>query len=133
MSNAEIIRERLERWVRDRKLVPEEYAPDFVWDMSNANWPGADEFHGADGLQEFFREWLRPWDEWTYEIEDVLETPDGRVAVVGIQRGVNRGVPVEMRMTQVWSFDEQGRATRMEMYTDAEAGLAELGLKPPRN
>jgi ketosteroid isomerase-like protein len=115
--------------------VPENFADDFVWDMSTADWPGQDEFHGAEGMQEFLREWLQAWDDWTYDIEDVRETPDGRAAVIGVQRGVNRaaGVPVEMRMVQVWSFDDEGRATRMQMYTDADAGLAAVGLEPPEN
>ena len=135
MGNAEIIRERLERWIEHRHLVPENFADGFVWDMSTADWPGQDEFHGAEGMQEFLREWLQAWDDWTYEIEDVLDTPDGRAAVIGVQRGVNRaaGVPVEMRMVQVWSFDDEGRATRMQMYTDAEVGLAAIGLEPPAN
>jgi ketosteroid isomerase-like protein len=132
MTNVEIIRERLERWIEHRHLVPEHFADDFVWDMSTADWPGQDEFHGPEGMQEFLREWLQAWDDWTYEIEDVVETPDGRAAVIAVQRGLNRaaGVPVEMRMVQVWSIDERGRATRMQMYTDAEAGLAAVGVTP---
>ena len=130
MSNVDLIRGRLERWLSDRRIKPEHFAEDFVWDMSAADWPGQDHYHGAEGLQEFFTEWLGAWDDWTYEIEDVLEAPDGRVAVIGTQRAVNRaaGVPVEMRMAQVWSFDAAGRATRMQMFTDAEAGLAETGI-----
>jgi len=132
MSNAALLRERLERWNRERRLVAEDYAPDFVWDMSTADWPGQGEFHGVAGMEEFLRDWLRAWDGWNYEIEDVIEAPDGRVVVLGVQRGVNRaaGVPVEMRMAQIWSFDERGRATWMQLYTDPEAGLAAAGIKP---
>ena len=135
MSNAEIIRERVQKWIDDKQLVREYYADDFVWDMSAADWPGPDHYHGVEGMEEFLRDWIQAWDDWTYEIEDVLETPDGRAAVIGIQRGVNRaaGVPVEMRMVQVWSLNEEGRATRMKMYTHADTGLAELGLEPPGN
>jgi len=135
MSNADRIRERMERWIQEPRLAPEHFADDFVWDMSNADWPGQDEFHGAEGMNQFMREWLAAWDDWTYEIEDVLEAPDGRAVVIGIQRGVNRaaGVPVQMRMAQLWSFDDEGRATRMQMYTNADEGLAAIGLEPPAN
>ena len=129
LNRADVMRERMERWVRERQFVPEHYAPGFVWDMSRAEWPGKPEYHGVEGIREFFREWLEPWAEWDYELEDVVEGTDGRVVVIGVQRAVNRpgGVPVEMHMGQLWTIDDDGLATRMEMYTDPAAALAEAG------
>ena len=124
------MRERMERWVRDQRFVPEHYAPDFVWDMSRAEWPGVDEYHGVEGVRQFFTEWLEAWADWSYELEDVVEGTDNRVVVIGTQRAVNRaaGVPVEMRMGQVWTIDDDGLARRMEMFTDPALALAEAGV-----
>jgi len=123
------MRERMERWVRDQRFVPEHYAPDFVWDMSRAEWPGKAEYHGVEGVRDFFREWLEPWAEWDYELVDVVEGTEDRVVVIGVQRAVNRpgGVPVEMQMGQLWTLDDDGRALRMVMYTNADEALAEAG------
>src|SRR3712207_6734543 len=113
------MRSRMQQWVRDRTLVPEQYADDFVWDMTTAEWPETGEYHGVEGVREFFRQWLGAFDDWSYELQDVIEAEDGRVVVLGVQRGVNRGaaVPVEMHLAQVWTLDGEGRALRMEMYT----------------
>src|SRR5688572_25721606 len=129
MDRTALMRERMERWIENQVFVPEHFAPDFVRDMSHADWPGAVEYHGHEGLRQFFAEWLGPWEGWTYELEDVVEGTNDSVVVVGVQRAVNRagGVPVEMRMGQVWTIDDAGRATRMEMYTDAASGLAAAG------
>src|SRR5687768_1315529 len=131
MNRAALMRERMERWIQNQVFVPEHFAPDFVWDMRHAEWPGADEYHGHEGVGQFFSEWLGAWKDWTYELEDVVEGTENRVVVIGVQRGVNRAaeVPVEMRMGQVWTIDDAGRATRMEVYTDAAAGLAAAGAR----
>ena len=125
------MRERLERWSRERRLVPEDYAEDFVWDMRPAEWPGADEYHGTEGMAQFLRDWMATFDEWSYELEDVVEGEAGKVVALGVQRGVNRGagVPVEMRLAQVWTLDDQLRAVRMEMFTDRAAALAQAGVR----
>ena len=130
MGNAEVMRERLERWNRERRLVAEHYSEEFVWDMTHADWPGQDEYHGVDGMTLFLRDWMGAFDGWDLEVEGALDTPDGKVVVLATQRGVNRGagVPVEMRMAQIWTVDEEGRAVRMEMYTDRARGLAAAGI-----
>ena len=131
MNRAEVMRQRMERWIRERRLVAEHYSEDFVWDMTPAEWPGADEYYGTEGMDQFLSDWMATFDDWSYELEEVIEGEGGKVVVLGVQRGVNRGagVPVEMRLAQVWTLDDDLRAVRMEMYTDRAAGLAAAGLR----
>jgi ketosteroid isomerase-like protein len=130
MSNADLLRERVERWVRERTLVPEYYTPEFVWDMSTfRGWPERREYEGTAGMEQFLREWLEAWEDWTFEVEDAVEGDEGKIVLVAVQTGINRaaGVPVEMRLGQVWTLNEEGRAVRMEMYADPAEALAAAG------
>jgi ketosteroid isomerase-like protein len=84
--------------------------------------------HGREGVIDFFREWVEPWDElavdWTLQEagrESVLALIDMR------GRGRESGVPTEMRFGQLWTFRE-GRAIRMVLYFDVDEARRAAGL-----
>ena len=103
--------------------------PDFVWDMSTfSGWPERQTYRGIEGAREFMRNWLEAWEDWSLEVEDLLDAGDSVVAIVH-QHGRSRatGVPTDMHFAMVWVVRD-GRQFRMRMYASAREGLEAAGL-----
>jgi SnoaL-like domain len=68
------------------------------------------------------------WDDWEIEVEDYLDAGE-RVVVLLHQRGRAKvtGIPVEMRLGQVWTI-EDGKSIWMQMYASPEEALEAAGL-----
>jgi ketosteroid isomerase-like protein len=87
--------------------------------------------HGRDGVIEFVREWVEPWEG--LEVDWRLEPGSGERILATIDmrgRGRDSGVPTEMSFWQVWTFRE-GRAVRMEVYWAEEDARRAAGLAEP--
>jgi ketosteroid isomerase-like protein len=87
---------------------------DVEWEVSDLRIPGfPDSFHGPDGVREFLRQWVGPFGNWGYEVEDVIDAGD-TVLVHVHQWGSGRGsgATVEGRFWQVWVMRE-GKAIRV--------------------
>jgi len=74
-------------------------------------------------------EWLDTWDDWEFEVEELLDAGERVVAIVR-QRGRSKatGVSVEMHFAQVWTLRD-GKQIRMEMYSNPEEALEAAGLR----
>lgn len=84
--------------------------------------------HGADSVIDFFREWLEPWEDFHLEWEIEQAGPDAALAIIDMRgRGRESGVPTEMRFFQLWTFRD-GRAVRMEMFSDIDQARRAAGL-----
>ena len=84
--------------------------------------------HGADSVIEFFREWAEPWDDLDLDWEIHEAGAERALAIIDMRgRGRTSGVPAEMRFGQLWSFRD-GRAVRMEMYSDVDDARRAAGL-----
>jgi uncharacterized protein len=102
---------------------------DFVWDVSNLHWPGQQVYEGADGARTFLSEWSDAWEDWEMEVEALHDAGD-KVVVLVRQRGRSKtaGMPVEMSFAQIWTLRD-GKAARMEMYSDPAEALEAAGLR----
>ena len=102
---------------------------DFEWVVPDI--PEGSLRRGPEGVREFFREWLEPWDdvEVDWELKEVGQ--DTVLAIIRTKgRGRASGVPVEVRFGQLWTFRD-GRAKRMVLYTDIDEAHRHAGLQPP--
>ena len=70
------------------------------------------EFHGPDGIREWYREMTDPWDRFEAIVEDARETPDGAIGVLRIvgyrgEQGFHArvGVVCEMRDGRIAALD----------------------------
>jgi ketosteroid isomerase-like protein len=99
---------------------------DFEWVVPNH--PEGAVRHGADSVIEFFREWTEPWENFELDWEIEEAGPDKALAIIEMRgRGRVSGVPAEMRFFQLWTFRD-GRAVRMEMFTDIDEARRAAGL-----
>jgi ketosteroid isomerase-like protein len=102
---------------------------DFAWVVPDH--PEGAVRHGPDSVIDFFREWTEPWSDLEIEWEIEQAGPNAALAIIETRgRGRGSGAPVEMRFFQLWSFRD-GRAVRMEMFTDRDDARRAAGLPAP--
>jgi ketosteroid isomerase-like protein len=107
------------------------YDADCEWNLSNyAGWPERQVYRGREGLAEFFEAWLDPWEDFSYEVKQVVNLPGSRVLVVGYGRGHGRhsGAEVELGpIGQIIDF-RGGKVLRVNTYSDVEEARNAAGL-----
>jgi ketosteroid isomerase-like protein len=90
--------------------------------------PGRTELQGAEAL----RAWMEPdaFDSQQSEPRDI-EIVGSRALIHQIThaRGASSGIEMEVGSWAVWTFDEDGRVTRMENYLEHEEGEARRVLQ----
>lgn len=128
-GNGEIVRRFLDQ-ARDN--------PDAVWDLfaEDVEWETAElaspdfprKAQGPEAVREFFRRWIGAFDDWGYEIDELIEGP-GTVAVNIHQwgRGKGSGVRVDGHFWQIWTLSE-GKAVRVTHRASRPDALEAAGL-----
>jgi ketosteroid isomerase-like protein len=130
-TNVELVRSAYESFERTGQFAAHLATADFVWDMSKfSGWPEQQLYEGAEGAEQFLREWVAAWEDWRLELEALHDAGD-RVVTIVRQHGRSRttGMLVDMHFAQVWSLRD-GAMARMEMYADTEEALRAVGLDP---
>jgi ketosteroid isomerase-like protein len=101
--------------------------PEFEWVVPRH--PEGDVRYGAEATIAFFRDWIEPWDELRVDWELLPADPDRVLAILTMSgRGRESGAPVDMRVGQLWTFNE-GRAARMVMYYDVDEARREVVVR----
>ena len=113
--NVERVREMFEAFdlARNIDVLAPYVASDVVW-YSFPEWPGDSEYTGLDGLRRLLDEWTENFDEYRWEVDQVLEQGD-RVVVLAHHGGRSKGaaLPVRDRVAGVYAdFDAEGRHGR---------------------
>jgi ketosteroid isomerase-like protein len=92
--------------------------------IGNPMIPGT--FRGHDGYRLLIREWNEMWDEITYEVGEVRESPDALAAALRIRgRGSGSGAVTD----SVWGWLFRYRGSKIvlwEVYRDVDEAFAEL-------
>jgi ketosteroid isomerase-like protein len=87
-------------------------------------------YSGLDGLREAWRDWLRYWATYRFEVEDVV---DGGERVVVVLRGHGRREPgrpeTTLRRATVWRLRDR-RVVRVDFNVPYPEALAAAG--PPK-
>jgi ketosteroid isomerase-like protein len=114
-----------------RTFLTEWYTDDFVWDMSTFDgWPEKREYVGVDGVQEFVDTWTENWEDWRFQVRDLVEAPGGEIVAILHQqaRAKESGVDVDMTLACVWEFRDD-KFSRQSMYADPAQALAAVGAE----
>ena len=92
--------------------------------------PGAQTYHGVDGVRRAFDAWFETWEWMKLEIEDIRTAGD-RVLFRLHQRAKGRtsAAEVEIRSYNVYTFRD-GLVTLVELFTECEPALEAAGLAP---
>jgi ketosteroid isomerase-like protein len=131
-ENVELVRGAWDAWERgDMEALFEFYDPTIVWDQTHyaqaLDFGGV--YHGHDGIKQFFRRWLAPFDEFYAHAEEFLDA--GEAIVVRVRqggRGKTSGATVEMPIYwQVYRLRD-GRVVRIEVFTTRREAFDAVGL-----
>jgi ketosteroid isomerase-like protein len=102
--------------------------PEIEW-VSTAGIPDTrGSFHGIDAARQYYASWASAWEEWHWEIEEARASGDlvvTRTRVTG--RGRGSGLPIDMRIGQMWRFRD-GKVIRYEDAASWEEALKVAGL-----
>lgn len=84
---------------------------------------------GHDGIREYFDDIESAWEHWTVEVEEAVEGPDGRVAIVMTMhaRGKGSGATSDARVAHIWTLRD-GRLLRNQLYREPDQALRDLAL-----
>ena len=103
-------------------------ADDIEWDVGAIKTIGdARDWQGADGVMEFFRQWVGAFTDWGYEVDEIFAQGDSVIAELH-QWGTGKGsgIRVEQHWWQVWTLRD-GKAIRGTNHDTREEALAAAG------
>ena len=128
-QNAERIYAGYERFNRTREYDIDLLAPDFEMHEASGIVDTAGVFRGRAAVIDVLRNLEEAFEELSWEIERLVETPDGRVLVFvrARARGRGSGVETDARIAHVWTFRDD-KAVRMEVFDERAEALEAVGL-----
>jgi ketosteroid isomerase-like protein len=90
---------------------------------------GRSVWQGREGFVEFIRTWTEQFEDWSIEVERLLDAGEDRVLALTHQSatGKGSGVPVELNLGQLLEF-EGGLVARMRGYLTHAEALEATGL-----
>jgi ketosteroid isomerase-like protein len=126
---AERIYAGYERFNRTREYDIDLLAPDFEMHEASTIIDTPDVFPGRAAVIDVLRNLEEAFEEMSWEIERLVEAPDGRVVVFVHARGRGRGsgVEIDARIAHVWTFRDD-KAVRMEVFVERAEALEAVGL-----
>jgi SnoaL-like domain len=73
-ENVQLVERVLEEAKHNPAALWEVLDDEVIWEVGNLDIPdaGATHWHGPGGVREFFRRWVGPFDEWGYEVGEVM-------------------------------------------------------------
>lgn len=125
--NVEALRPVYEKWAQGQwRWRPEVYADDFEWGYS-AEFPEAGIATEPNEKSDRLREFLSSWEDWRCEAEEYIEVGDKVVVLAHYTgRAKTSGVEVVHAGAHVWTMRD-GRAVRLEVFSDRKRALAAAG------
>jgi ketosteroid isomerase-like protein len=130
-ENVEVVRRLNAAFTGSDPQPPSEFAaPDAVWDLSTfLGWPEQSEYRGFDGFNDFLEAWTAPYDEFSYDVEQILDGGANLVVAVCKQRGrlPDSDSWTELRYALVYTVDD-GLVQRTQVYPSAAEALEAVGL-----
>ncbi len=128
-ENVELVRRTLDQAREKPEVLWDILDDDVQWEASALGIPGLTTHHGPDGVREFFRRWVGAFEEWGYEIEEVIEAGDKvLVRIHQWGRGKGSGVAVENRFWQVWTL-RNGKLIHATHHFEKAPALEAAGLR----
>jgi ketosteroid isomerase-like protein len=130
-DNVEMVRRIFDQAPSDPEVLFASLDQEVLWDAETIDFPdaGTSSWRGPEGVREFFRRWVGPFDEWGVEVVEAIDVGDSVVARVHQWgRGKGSGATVEDSHWQVWTVRD-GKVVRVTIRADREAAIEATGLR----
>jgi ketosteroid isomerase-like protein len=129
-ENVEVVRRAAAALAeRNWNAVFETWHPEVEWDFeAGAVISGL--YRGREAVQAALLSFMTEWDDFGFEIEDLIAADDEQVllCVRLTGRGRRSGVPLDFLETTIWTV-HGGRAVHIKEYFDRDQALAAVGLR----
>jgi ketosteroid isomerase-like protein len=132
-SPAQIMREGYAAWnTGDIETFLELVHPEVDW-ITSGVFPGLRaRYHGHDGMREFWREFVDPWEKLEIEPEEFRElTAESVLARLRFHAHGRDGMEVDLEFTN-HALIRDGMLFRFQGYGDWDEALADLGIEDSR-
>ena len=102
------------------------FAPDVEWDGTNL--PDGRIARGHEAILDHLRRWAAIWQDWTVEVEDILEAGPDQVVVLIRERGrASTGLTMDERHAELYTL-KAGKIVRRQGFSDRRQALKAAGL-----
>jgi ketosteroid isomerase-like protein len=97
-----------------------------TWEVDPAVTPDASTYRGHEGVRQFWSLWREAFEDFRLTIEEIGETPGGRVLAVTHAEGTGSGSGAPVVSAEFCQlFDvEHGEVTRVRLFATKAAALA---------
>ena len=129
-QNIDRLRTGYETFSRTGEYDLDHLAPDFELHQASSIIDTAGVFHGRDALRDVLRELQEAFEELSWEVEKLIEAPNGEIVVFVRARGRGRGSGVETdnHIAHVWTYRDD-KAVRLVVYEEPADALEAVGLR----
>ena len=104
------------------------YHPEVEIDLSRSGIPDGGIHHGHDGVLEGWISWRGAWDDYGYEVEELIELGDRVLSFTRIHaRSKGHGVDTEVRAGEIYTVRD-GLIVHFVNFLDRDDALREAGL-----
>ena len=127
-ENVEIVRRVYDAWSRrDVQTALSFYAPDVEWDGTNL--PDGQVGTGHEAILDHIARWADVWDDWTVEVERVVEAGSDQVILFMRERGQSAsGLTMDERHAELYTLRD-GKIVRRQGFSDPSQALEAAGLQ----
>ena len=128
-ENVEVVRRAWEAFVRhDNEAALALYDPEIEIDVRHEARVGGGVYHGLEGVQRYFRDYLSVFGDVRSEVEEWIDADDQIIAMVRSHgRGRGSGVPVDMLEAHLWIV-RGGKLRRLQTFATKAEALEAAGL-----
>ena len=133
-ENVERVRRGYEAFNRgDLADAAKDFDPNIEWRIpfQLPDSPPDETYRGPEGVLRFWETWRSAFDEFRLELEEIIDAGDRIIVFAAVHgRGAGSGAEVNTpSFPQVWTFGEDGRPVRVEMYQSRAEALEAVGLE----
>jgi uncharacterized protein len=113
---------------RDLEAMLEFFDADSHWVPSSSAWGEGTIYRGHDGVRQLLDDLASDWERFEVEPEEYRDLGD-LIFVTGRVRAVPKGGGREIDSPTAWVWEmREGKALRLQAYTDPQAARDALGL-----
>jgi ketosteroid isomerase-like protein len=126
-ENVEIVRRMWDAFLAaDFQTALSFYAPDVEWDGTNL--PDGQIGRGHEAILDHVTRWADVWDDWTVEVERVVEAGTDQVVLFMRERGRSDiGLGMDERHAELYTL-KHGKIVRRQGFSDPHQALEAAGL-----
>jgi ketosteroid isomerase-like protein len=131
-ENVEVMSRMYEAWLRGDPAAFDALDPEIeLHPDPEAHWVGVERtYRGHEGMREYMSAVYEAFEDYRPEVEKFLDVED-KVVTLAIEHGRGRGSGAEVesaRTAHVWTL-RNGKAVRLDLYTDREQAFEAVGLR----